>query len=166
MPNKRTVFFSFFCLLLLTSCGFQLRGMATIPTSLNNVLVINHGVEPLLLETLNDQLTAMDLHLVTNVKMAAYQLILEKAEFQKRMTAVAASTTPRQYQLAYIFYYSLLNSKGRKLNHTDKILILRQLTVNNNRVLGSSYEEQVIKREMQKAAAIELINQLTTAHAY
>ena len=75
-------------LLLLSSCGFHLRGVAEIPNWLNNIaIVVENGsreLEPLLTE----QLQSYRVNLSTSKTNAQYWLIIENDSFQKQITNV------------------------------------------------------------------------------
>ena len=133
-------------LLLLSSCGFHLRGLAEIPDWLNNIAVVvdsgSRELEPLL----DEQLKSYHVNVFASKAKAQYWLVIENDFFQKQITNVSASTTPRQYLL--------LNT----------VSVTRQFTLNNDRILGSDYEEMTFKREMEREASSLIISRLSAAH--
>lgn len=156
------------CLLLpvflLCSCGFKLRGYSTLPGWFNPVIVVEKTPNPFLRRQLNNQFFIQGIEVVRDIHKARFLLVLENEAFQQLLTAVAASTTPRQYQINYHLNYSILSASGKMLRPTQSILVIRQLTVNNDRILGSNDEEKRIKQEMLKEAAIQVFNQIATIH--
>ena len=150
-------------LLLLSSCGFHLRGVAEIPNWLNNIaIVVENGsreLEPLLTE----QLQSYRVNLSTSKTNAQYWLIIENDSFQKQITNVSASTTPRQYILIYSIQFSLIKNKGDALLSSNTVSVTRQFTLNNNRILGSDYEEMTFKREMEREAVGLIISRISAA---
>ena len=79
------------------------------------------------------------------------------------MTNVSASQTPRQYLLLYSVQFTLISSGGVTIMPSTHIIITRQFTLNNDRILGSNYEEMTFKREMEREAAAQIISRLSTA---
>jgi len=146
--------------LLLTSCGFHLRGMADMPPWLNDVAIIiqnaNRDLEPLLKE----QLEAYHIRVCTNVAGAHYWLIIEQDIERQQITSVSSSTTPRQYQLIYSVRYKLQRANGQEIMPPTKAIVTRQLTVNSNRILGSNDEELILKREMRRDAVIQILDRI------
>ena len=90
-------------------------------------------------------------------------MIIEKDSLTKQITNVSASTTPRQYILLYSVQFSLQKKNGLTVLPSSTIVISRQFTLNNDRILGSDYEEMTFKREMIREAASQIINRLSTA---
>lgn len=152
--------------LFLCSCGFKLRGFADIPSWFSQVIVIQKSVDTALAHQVTKLLSTQGIVLVPDIHRAQYLLVLEQDGFQQQMTSVSASTTPRQYQLIYTLHYALLSAQGQTVQPSRIITVRRLLTVNNDRILGSNYEEMTIRHEMLKAASIQLINQIAAIHAH
>ncbi|KTC75246.1 rare lipoprotein B [Legionella birminghamensis] len=147
-------------LFLLAGCGFKLRGSFDIPSWFNNVALINQGAQPDLHLQLKDQLQSYGIRVLPNAKGSSFMLILEKDSIQEQITSVGASTTPRQYQLIYTVHYSLVKTNGEPLMSSNQVSVTRQLTVNNNRILGSNAEETLIYSEMRRDAAMQIMNRI------
>ncbi|MGQ3889516.1 LPS assembly lipoprotein LptE [Legionella sp. CNM-1927-20] len=156
---KRLVLFLF--IIFLTGCGFKLRGYVEMPTTLNNVAILIRGTHQDLGPMLKDSLQAYKIHVTDNVSQASYLLILERDAIQQQITSVSASTNPRQYLLIYTAQYSLLKSGGEKVITSRTVTSSRQLTVNNNRILGSDSEEVMLYHEMRQDAVRQIIYQLS-----
>lgn len=148
-------------LITLANCGFHLRGFGDLPPWLNNLVIIiqeaHHDLKPLLRE----QLESFKIRVEDDPSRASYLLIIERDNFYQQITNVSASTTPRQYQLFYDVQFTLKEGHGRVLIPSRHAFITRQLTINNDRVLGSDAEETLLKNEMRREAAIQIINQIS-----
>ncbi|OGV51261.1 MAG: hypothetical protein A3F46_03590 [Legionellales bacterium RIFCSPHIGHO2_12_FULL_42_9] len=149
--------------LLLSSCGFHLRGLAEIPDWLNNIAIVvengNRELEPLL----NAELESYHVKVSSSKTKAPYWLIIENDSLQKQITNISASTTPRQYLLIYTVQFSLIKNKGETLLSSNTVTVNRQFTLNNDRILGSDYEEMIFKREMERDAVSLILSRLGTA---
>lgn len=153
---------SFFALILLvTGCGFKLRGMVDMPLWLNNIAIVTQQGHRDLAPLIKEQLEAYHRRVVSDPGQATYLLIIENDLSQQLLTSVSSSTTPRQYQLIYTVQYSVVKTNGAPIIASNTVTITRQLTVNNDRILGSDSESAVIYREMHKDAVIQLINRLS-----
>ncbi|MGQ3891419.1 LPS-assembly lipoprotein LptE [Legionella sp. CNM-4043-24] len=146
--------------LLLSSCGFRLRGMADIPPWLNNIAIVVQNGHKDLVPLLKEQLRAYKIRINPDPARADYILIIEQDSLQQKITSVSASTTPRQYQLLYSVVYSLVKRKAAPIVSSRLIAVTRQLTVNNNRILGSDSEESMITRDMREDAVMQIISRL------
>ena len=148
-------------LVLLNGCGFHLRGFSDMPGWLNNVAIIIENAHRDLGPTLKNQLEAYGIHVNSDPLHADYLLVIESDGIQQQVTNVAASTAPRQYLLIYDVQFSLLGAKKNLLIPPSHVAVTRQLTINNDRILGSNSEETLISTEMRREAAMKLINRLS-----
>ena len=151
----------FFLLPLLVSCGFHLRGMVDIPPWLNNVYIVVEQGHRDLGPLLRDQLQAYKVQVNTDPASAKYWLIIESDSIQRNIASVSSSTTPRQYQLIYTVYFKFQQAKGKEIFPSSPILVTRQITINGDRILGSTDEEAQLISEMRRDAAIQIINRLS-----
>jgi LPS-assembly lipoprotein len=150
------------CILgFITGCGFKLRGLIEMPTWLNHVAVIVRSAHYDLSPMFKDSLQTYGIHVTDSPNQASYLLILERDAVQQQITSVSASTNPRQYLLIYTAQYSLLKVGGEKVITSRTVTSSRQLTVNNNRILGSDSEEAMLYHEMRQDAVRQIVNQLS-----
>lgn len=142
---------------MLQGCGFHLRGFVDMPAWLNRVDVIvenaHRELRPILIESLHSyHISTCDI-----TSDANYLLIVDKDEYKESISSVSSSTTSRQYELTYIVYFKLISSKGVELIIPTYVTITRQITTNNDRILGSNQEEELIKGEMRREAALQML---------
>ncbi len=130
------------------------------PKWLNNVAITIQDAHRDLGPIIKSQLEAYNIHVNPNAALADYLLILESDAIQQQTTNIGASTTPRQYLLIYVAQFSLVK-KGVVVIPSTNVSVSRQLTVNNNRILGSNFEEMQLTKEMRRDAAMQIINHLS-----
>lgn len=157
-----------FLLVLITGCGFKLRGMNDMPAWLNNIAIVVEDAHKDLGAMLKDQFQAYRIRIISNPTKADYLLIIRNDANQQQITSISASTTPRQYQLTYTVRYSLIKVKKTKGSEevsvpaaTNVVSVSRQLTVNNDRILGSDAEGLMTYAEMRREAVMQIINRLS-----
>ena len=147
--------------LLISGCGFHLRGMIDVPPWLNNVSIIVQQAHRDLAPLLQKQLQAYNIHVNPDPTTAHYWLIIESDSAKQNITSVSSSTTPRQYQLIYTVRFKLLQANGEEIIPTAQISTTRQITINSDRILGSNEEEELSKAEMRRDAVIQIINRIS-----
>ncbi|EHL29163.1 hypothetical protein LDG_8882 [Legionella drancourtii LLAP12] len=147
--------------LLLSACGFHLRGMINIPTWLNNIAIIVKNDDKQLSSILNAQLEGYKIQVNPDPALAKYWLIINQVLIQQQIISVGASTNPRQYTLILTIEFMLQTRKGTIIKTPKTVSVTRQLTINNDRILGSSDEENILLGEMKQDAVIQIINQLS-----
>ena len=148
-------------ILCLSACGFHLRGLIDVPEWLNNVSIISKDGNKELASILKSQLEGYKIKVNPDPIRANYWLIINKSNLQQQIISIGASTNPRQYQLILTIEFMLQTSKGQLIKAPRLISVSRQLTVNNDRILGSNDEERVLVSEMRKDAVIQIINRLS-----
>jgi LPS-assembly lipoprotein len=149
--------------LLLSACGFHLRGLIHFPADFNQVAIINQSqhINQDLINALQIQLKTHDINVVENTNQAQYWLVLEQDLLQEQLTNVAASTAPRQFILTYNIQFQLIRAHTTPVVKLQHITVQRQVTINNNRILGSTFESQTIEHEMHQDAAMQILTRLS-----
>ena len=136
------------------------------PRWLNNVAVILEQAHRDLAQNLVDSLKSYDLNVLTDPAQAQYWLILEQDSLQQNISSVSSNTTSRQYEVTYSVRFKLVKAHGEEIMPSTNISISRQTTVNNNRILGSNQEEELLLHEMRRDAAIQIINRISRYNAH
>lgn len=147
--------------LLLSACGFHLRGMINVPTWLNNIAIIIKNDDKQLNSILKAQLEGYNIQVNPDTALAKYWLVINQVLIQQQIISVGASTNPRQYTLTLTIEFMLQTRKGKIIKTPKSVTVTRQLTINNDRILGSSDEESILLGEMKQDAVIQIINQLS-----
>lgn len=156
---KRFIFINLLTLLL-TACGFHLRGMTNMPRQLNDITIIVQNAHHDLSFLLETQFKSYHIR-TTSLASAQYALIVEHDDVHQQITSISSSTTPRQYELIYTVTFKFQQIKGAELLPSSQILITRETTLNSNRILGSTDEMELLKRDMRREAVIQIIDRLS-----
>ncbi|MFI4918275.1 MAG: LPS assembly lipoprotein LptE [Legionellales bacterium] len=146
--------------LLLSACGFHLRGMIDVPKWLTNVAISSKSNDLEFVSMLKSTLEGYHIEVNPEPALAHYWLIINHVTYQRQIVSVGASTNPRQYQLTLSVGYMLQTRKGQIIKASRQVSVSRQLTVNNDRILGSNDEETILINEMRQEAVVQLINRL------
>jgi LPS-assembly lipoprotein len=148
-------------LVLISGCGFHLRGFVDMPRWFNKVAIIvqqgHRDIAPLL----HKQLQAYNIEVTDEPSAAPYWLIIQSDNMQENISSVSSSTTPRQYQLVYTLRFKLQKANGVEIIPASQIIVTRQITINSDRILGSTDEEELQKSEMRRDAVIQIINRIS-----
>ena len=145
---------------MITGCGFHLRGVADTPTWLTNVAIIIQQGHRSLEHLLKEQLQSYSIDVNPSIEKATYWIIIEHDDFDQHITSVSSSTTPRQYQLIYTVRFKLQRARSKEIIPLSQIVVSRQITINSDRILGSTDEEDHLKSEMMRDAMIQLLNRV------
>lgn len=131
------------------------------PQWLNHVAVIIEQAQRGLGPDLVESLQAYHVVIESTPATAQYWLIIQSDSLQKNIASISSSTTPRQYELVYTVRFKLMAAKGIEIVPTSTVTIMRQTTVNSDRILGSNQEETLLINEMVHDAATQIINRIS-----
>ncbi len=146
---------------LLTACGFHLRGVIDLPNWLNNVAIVSKDGNKDLVSKLKAQLEGYKIDVNPELPQAKYWLIINKSIVHQQIVSIGASTNPRQYQLIMTTEFMLQTPKGQIIKAPSQVMVTRQLTINNDRILGSTQEQAILINEMHQDTAIQIINKIS-----
>jgi LPS-assembly lipoprotein len=160
--------FSFFILhfaLLLSSCGFHLRGSAAtaLPEPLARLRVSvadSRLVNDALLVAMKNALEAEAGVVVTDAADAPL-LTLFGERTDTQVLSVSTSGRASGYLLKYEVSYRLADSKGAELLAPQSVRLLRDYTFDPINVLAKEQEEAELKRVMQRDAIQQILRRLS-----
>jgi LPS-assembly lipoprotein len=128
---------------------------------LNNVAIVIEKAHKDFHSLLTAHLKAYHIQIAADPTHAKYLLIIDNETIQRNISGISSGTTARQNQLIYTISFKLQGFAGNELIPSTNIVVLRQITLNSNRILGSKDEEALEIDEMRRDAAIQLLNQLS-----
>ena len=146
--------------LFLSACGFHLRGTSNIPRWLNNVAIISENNDKQFFSIMQSRLEGSHVQINPDPSRAQYWLIVDEVNLQQQIISVGSSTNPRQYTLTLTVVFALKTRTGQVVNESGRIIVSRQLTLNNDRILGSKDEETILIGEMKQDAITQIIYRL------
>lgn len=147
--------------LVLNGCGFHLRGLYDLQSQIPSLSIIHdNAIHQDLEAMIKNQLRSYNVEVEDDIDAALYWLVIESDQLEQQINSISSSTTPRQYQLLYTVKFKLQHAKGTEKIPTQSVIVVRELTVNSNRILGSNDESAILEREMRHDAAVQIVNRL------
>ena len=131
--------------LLLTSCGFQLRGTANLPF---DTLYMSAG-GGIALDIKRNIQAGTRTKLVDDPKKAEAVLEFTQETREKFILSLAATGRVREYQLRYRVGFRVHDGKGGEFLPVNVVQLTRDITFNDSDVLAKETEEQLLYRDMQ-----------------
>ncbi len=146
---------------LLAGCGFQLRGELDLPESVRTVQVM----APLALR--NDILALLEsgsIDASTSSADADINITVTSENFTRRVLSVDATTgKEREFQLAYSVVFGVTQRDGKRVIESDTVSLLRNYDFDTQAVIGTSREEDLLRDEMRRDAAQQLMRRIEAA---
>lgn len=148
--------------LCLCHCGYHLRGMASLPPSFQEIYITAPNEARNLKAVLEEELESYRVQICKKQSQAHFEIIIDSMNFTSQVSNISSSTTPRQYQLIYTVYYHFVDTAGQQtIIPNGKLTATRLVTMNNERLLGSNYEQDFFLQEMQEEIARQMISTIS-----
>ena len=137
-------------LLLLSACGFRLRGSGPQPVLPFKTLFLSIAEASPLNVPLRRNLDAMsNIEIVTDRKQADAALEVLSEGKDKQVLSLNSQGRVREYTLVYRLNFRVVDKEGRQLLAPTELAIRRIQSFNEKQVLAKEAEEATLFREMQ-----------------
>ncbi|MDD5329122.1 MAG: LPS assembly lipoprotein LptE [Sulfuricella sp.] len=147
--------------LLLAACGFQLRGVASLP--FESLYVDAGGNAALAAEIGRAIRTGTQTRLTDQAADADAVLQVLGGTREKRILSLSGAGRVREYQLTYRVNFRLIDKKGFDMMPNQPIELLRDLAYDDTQVQAKEQEELLLYRDMQNDAITQLMRRLAAA---
>lgn len=160
--NKNAISLALIAVLLLasTACGWHLRGAVGNTVSFKRIHISAANLHSDLVEQLKRQLEASDVEVVASATDAIYSLVIVKEDGKHRTATVSASARVSERSLTEWAEFMVLNQKGGSVIPRTKVMVERVFEYDENNVLATDDEAQMLKREMRSELARQIYNRL------
>ena len=149
-----------FSVLLLTGCGFHLRGSVQLPPALATIAVLDARPATDIAPALRRGLKNTG---VTVSASAPMVLQLKAEQYGKRVLSVDSAGRAQEYGLSYTVHFSLMNTTGTVWLAETTVSQTRDLRFDAAAVLGTDSEETQLKAEMRQDAVLQILRRLQAA---
>ncbi len=144
--------------LLLSACGFQLRGAYTLP--FDTLYIAQPEVSELRAVIKRNVEASTQTRIVDDAKVAQATLaVLVDAPVKKIMSLNSAGRV-REYQLERNFTFRVVDAKGQEFVPTSTIRIAREMTFDDAALLSKEGEEVLLWRDIQNDLVQQLMRRL------
>lgn len=146
-------------LLLMSGCGFQLRGQAELPEDLERVYV-QSDASIVLTRHLRRALMSSGAQLVSDINKATAVLIVENEDQQRSVLSVSETARVREYESFYAVTFSVAKIDGAILLPKQIIELRRDYSFSENVVLAKEREQASLVRDMQVEAVQAILRKI------
>jgi LPS-assembly lipoprotein len=146
--------------LLLTACGFTLRGSESLSPALAAVKIQSvNNFSPLLRE-LRPRLQAAEVDLEPGDREAV-RLVISRDSLRSEVLSVGAQARVREYELIYELTMSVIAADGQLLLEPQQLELRRDYSFDESQLLGKAREEEFLREELYRRMADLVMNRLT-----
>ena len=158
-------------LMLISSCGFNLRGSQALPDSLKHVLINAPLQYSPLSRALQQRLSVYQLNGIINESSAdpienieqTVLVRLQPEHFERRLLSVFTSGQVAEYELVYSVNYQVVFPNALPIN--NKLTVNREYQDDPDQILAKSRELDLILNELRSEAADRLIRLLSSQYS-
>lgn len=145
-------------MLLLTACGYHLRGAIQLPEALQKIYV--RGASAELTNAIARTFRSASGELVATAAEAGMILNVINEDYQRRTISIDSSGYSNEYDLVYRLTFDLLDNQGVVLISAQTIEVSRSYfnEQSSNTVLSKGNEEAVLRKELYSQAVRSVID--------
>jgi LPS-assembly lipoprotein len=148
---------------LTASCGFQLRGQASLP--FETLYVAVPAISQLGTELKRNIIAGTRTKLVNDQSQAQAILSVSAEDRSKTILSFDTSGRVREFQLRYRLSFRVHDAKGRDYLPQSEIRLTRDISFNDAQVLAKETEELLLYRDMQSDMVQQILRRLSSAPA-
>lgn len=142
---------------LLSACGYELRGTASLPTEMTTTFVSAPADSRDLETELERLLAGNGVTIAEAPETAGATLTILSDRLQRIVQSVGATARVREFALEYRVSYQIDAQSGATLVPPTELLIRRDFTFDERQVLGTTAEEELRAREMRREMASRIV---------
>lgn len=148
-------------MLAAAGCGYQLRGAVSLPPGLEAIHVDGPpGIGAALVQALEGG----GARIAPTRDSTSALLQLSDERFDRRVLSVDADTgREREFELAYRVTFRLIGGDGEELVSTQRVSLLRDYVFDSHALLGASHEQDILRAEMRRDAAGQVVRRIEAA---
>lgn len=150
-------------ILLLSACGFQLRGNYSLPFDSIYLGMPETGELHAQLKRAIRASSPTDVTSAANVAAVHLQVLGDQQE--KNILSLSAAGRAQEYQLVRNFHFRLVDAQGREWIAPSHIRLQRDISFNDDQVLSKEAEEVLLWRDMQNDLVQQLLRRLSATRA-
>jgi LPS-assembly lipoprotein len=147
--------------LLLSACGYHLRGALELPAGLKNVYM--EGGSPQLREQFSRAMEISSVKLASSADNAGIIVKIFDEDNHRRVLSLNSGGIANDFELVYRFDYELLDSKNKVLMPRQPMEIKREYYNDQVAIIAKGNEESTIRDEMYQQAVRSIVNRARVA---
>ncbi|TAN65533.1 MAG: hypothetical protein EPN17_16185 [Methylobacter sp.] len=142
--------------LLLSACGYHLRGAFELPASMKNVYV--EGGSAQLREQFKQIMRSSSGRLADSRTGAGIVIKIFDEDFNRRVLSLSSRGKSNEFELYYHLDYELANAGDALLMERQPVEIRREYYNDQQFMIAKDQEEAVIRNEMYQQAVHTIVN--------
>lgn len=149
--------------LLLSGCGFQLRGEASLPPEMGRTRIVIDDEYSALARRVRVMLERSGVQFVP-ADQASAVLEIPENEVVTEVLTIADNARVREYRITHTVRFRLLNAQGQELVGWQTLRQSRDISFDEQRILASSREQEYLRQDLAETIAQLLVARLESIY--
>lgn len=149
--------------LLLSGCGFQLRGEASLPPEMSMTRIVIDDEYSALARRVRVMLERSGVQFVP-ADQASAVLEIPENEVVTEVLTIADNARVREYRITHTVRFRLLNAQGQELVGWQTLRQSRDISFDEQRILASSREQEYLRQDLAETIAQLLVARLESIY--
>ena len=145
--------------LVLTGCGFQLRGQADLP--FERIYVETDGFSLFAAELMRIIQSSNQVEVMDEPEEAEVILQVINEQREKKILSLQSSGSVAEFLFVYRVNYRVMDNKRKDLVAPSEISLRRAMQFDDRVILGKESEEELLFRDMQADAVQQMLRRLS-----
>lgn len=159
-PVKQVVIFILLPVVLLTACGFHLRGVVQLPRGMEVTYLQDQQPSSSLASPLRQMLSSNGARITSNLDEATATVHILSESFDRRMLSIGRTATEKNYELVYTVTFSGQAKNNAWSADAQEIRITREMLFDDAQVLAKTAEQEQLRNVMVQDAARQMLVRL------
>jgi LPS-assembly lipoprotein len=157
---RRFAPFVLLAVLLLAGCGFQLRGAVDLPPEMARTYISGLEERDALLLELERQLRSAGAEIVQSRAVASAELRVLGLRDTRRVLTVGGDASVQEYELATTVSFDVRGTDNEFRRERMTLTVVRDMTFDETNVVGKGGEEVLLREEMRRELAWQMVSRL------
>lgn len=146
--------------LLVVGCGFQIRGQQHWPPQFAQLTVVSPDPTTVFMRELMTQLHASGVVTQTVTSTQAPVLVIENERLYREALTISRDARVLEFALFLEIQFSVSEGSGSPMLGTQTLELSRDYRFNDDSILASQREEELLERDLGRAMANQLLNEI------
>lgn len=160
--DLQKLIFTFLLSLMLTGCGFHLRGPLPLAPPLRNIYLQTQDPYGQLTRYLKQFLMHSDVQLVDKMEEASSVLVILSESTTQQLLSLSGTQQTRQYNLILSVSFQVNDPQGKVLVNPQVVTETRTLTIKADQILAGSNEANTLYSQMRQAIIYDIMSRLSS----
>lgn len=147
--------------LLIVACGFQLRGAAELPQSIQTMYIQGINMRQGLGIELKRTLRRNGINVIDDYAEGAAVLSFTANHYERRVLSVGGNAKVSEYELIQTVVFQLSDGQQNKLIENERFEARRDYQFDQEQALASDGEERLLREEMDKQLSQAILRRLS-----